>query len=49
LIYRATKHGFNPKEFHRKCNKIGATLVIIKAKTDKGVDTIIGGYTDIPW
>jgi hypothetical protein len=42
LIYRATQDGFTTLDFHRKCDGISNTLVIIKVK---GNENIFGGYT----
>ena len=45
MLYRASEHGFDPADFHKKCDFKGATIVFTKIKGDK----IYGGYTDIPW
>jgi hypothetical protein len=50
LIYRGTRDGFKAKDFHKKCEKIGATLIIIKSEAkDGGMQRIFGAYTDINW
>ena len=45
LKYRATNDGEKASDFHKKCNNIPRTLVIIK--TLKGLK--IGGYTEKSW
>ena len=45
LIYRATRDGEKVSDFHKICDNIPRTLVIIK--TIKGVK--IGGYTEQTW
>ena len=45
LLYRLTKDGKFPKDYHSKCDNQSPTLVIIK-----NVDSIkIGGYTTTTW
>ena len=45
LLYRLTKDGKFPKDFHNKCDNQSPTLVIIK-----NVDGLkIGGYTTSTW
>jgi hypothetical protein len=46
LIYRASKDGKTAKSFHKKCDKKGPTIVIIKIKGSK---QIIGGYNPFSW
>ena len=45
LIYRATEHGDKISEFHKKCDNIDNTLMIIKTKTN----FIFGGFTHSGW
>lgn len=45
LIYRATKDGFTAVNFHAKCNDKGATLTIVKSKSNQ----IFGGYNPVSW
>ena len=45
LIYDTTENGSEPKDFHRCCDGITGTLVLIKSKN--GI--IAGGYTDLDW
>ena len=45
LIYRATEHGFNARDFHDHCDSLSPTLSIIQ--TDFG--NVFGGYTTVPW
>ena len=45
LIFRGTEDGKYSKDFHRKCDRIGKTISIIK--TIKGYK--FGGYAEKPW
>jgi len=45
LVYRATEDGDKASDFHKKCDKIGPNIVIIK--TIKG--NIFGGFTFRNW
>lgn len=45
LIYRASEHGFEASDFHRRCDTYAPTVSIIHA--DSG--NIFGGYTVVPW
>lgn len=45
LLYRATKDGNSAESFHKKCDNIKGTLIIIK--TTKGIR--FGGYTECLW
>ena len=45
IIYRATRDGEKVSDFHKKCNNIPRTLIVIK--TLKGLK--IGGYTEKSW
>ena len=45
LIYQASTDGFSSKIFHKKCNGILGTLVVIRA----GLNEIFGGYTEADW
>ena len=45
LIYRATRDGFDAKDFHSKCDNKGNTLTIIKSTNGN----IFGGYSEIQW
>ena len=50
MIYRGTRNGFKAKNFHGKCDNIGATLIIIKSEEKNGgMQRIFGAYTDIQW
>ena len=44
MIYRATENGFNPEDFHKKCDNKGPTILITLY-----CGLIIGYYTDISW
>lgn len=52
LIYKATSDGFKAEDFHRLCDKQGATLTVIQTRHrfhKKKHGAIFGGYTSIPW
>jgi hypothetical protein len=46
LLYRGTRDGFRPRDFHSKCDGHSNTLTIIKAKESQ---FIFGGYTTVSW
>jgi len=46
LLYRATRDGFEPCDFHSKCDCQSNTLTIFKAKESK---FIFGGFTTAFW
>jgi hypothetical protein len=45
LLFRKTRDGSTPKDFHNKCDNKGITLTIIE--TTKGYK--FGGYAELPW
>ena len=45
-IYKGSRDGFRPKDFHQKCDRQGPTLTIARTKDKKHV---FGGYTSIEW
>jgi hypothetical protein len=45
LLYRASEHGFLPKDFHSKCDDKSNTLTIIKSSNGY----VFGGYTSFEW
>lgn len=45
LVYRGTRDGDSAKEFHKRCDKIGQNITLVK--TDK--DKIFGGFTKCNW
>ena len=45
LLYRKTRDGSKPKNFHDKCDNKGITITIIE--TTKGY--VFGGYTELEW
>ena len=45
LLYRASRDGFDPKDFHSRCDRVGPTLVVIRSAAEK----ICGGFTSVPW
>ncbi|POG80919.1 hypothetical protein GLOIN_2v1797735 [Rhizophagus irregularis DAOM 181602=DAOM 197198] len=46
LLYRASRDGNTAKEFHKKCDNRGATIIVLKIKNSEG---IIGGYNPLEW
>uniref|UniRef100_U9TIM1 Btb/poz domain-containing protein 19-like n=1 Tax=Rhizophagus irregularis (strain DAOM 181602 / DAOM 197198 / MUCL 43194) TaxID=747089 RepID=U9TIM1_RHIID len=46
LLFRGSKNGFDIGTFHKKCDGIDNTIVIIKIKDS---DEIIGGYNPFSW
>ena len=42
--YRASENGWEGRDFHRKCDDIGATVTLVKCGTN-----VFGGYTDQSW
>lgn len=46
LVYRGSRDGFDASAFHTKCDFVGATLTIIRAKH---TGYIFGGYTRRSW
>lgn len=45
LLFRASRDGYFSENFHKKCDKQGASLVIVE--TEHG--HIVGGFTRVPW
>lgn len=45
LLFRASRDGWTPKDFHRLCNDQGVTITFMKTSKDK----VCGGFTTIPW
>ena len=45
LVYKATRDGDTAKEFHKRCDKIGPNLTLVK--TDKNIR--FGGFTNLNW
>jgi len=46
LIYKGTKDGFQSAKFHEKCDDKGATIVLIKSKTN---GEVFGGSVSVGW
>ena len=44
LLYKATKDGWDPAVFHKKCDGKSPTLVVVKSG-----ENVFGGYADKPW
>ena len=47
ILYRASEHGFNSKDFHSKCDGHANTLTILKSSG--GSSFIFGGFTSATW
>lgn len=45
LIFKASKDGYKGEDFHKKCDKIKNTLIIILTKNGRR----FGGFTDLTW
>jgi uncharacterized coiled-coil protein SlyX len=45
LLYRATLHGKEAKDFHRRCDKKGSTITFIKTDNSR----VFGGFTNLHW
>jgi len=45
LLYKASRDGFDPSQFHKGCDEKGATLVLIKSTEG----CLFGGYSDVEW
>jgi hypothetical protein len=45
LLFRASRDGWTPRDFHRLCNDQGATIIFMKTSKEK----VCGGFTTIPW
>ena len=45
LMFRASKHDFSAKAFHKKCDNHEDTLVLVRTEFGR----TIGGYTHYPW
>ena len=45
LLYRKSRDGSTPTDFHNKCDNKGITIIFIE--TTKGYK--FGGYTELPW
>nr|XP_046471679.1 uncharacterized protein LOC124213925 isoform X1 [Neodiprion pinetum] len=45
LIYRASNHGYSAASFHRHCDGIFPTYVLVMG----GRGEICGGFSDVPW
>jgi hypothetical protein len=46
LLYRAKRDGFEPNDFHSRCDGHSNTLTILKAKESS---YIFGGFTSVTW
>lgn len=45
LIFRASRDGWSPIDFHNFCDSEGPTIVLFKSSTGK----VSGGFTEISW
>lgn len=46
MLYRATRDGWNVKDFHGRCDGNGPSVTLIKVKE---TNKICGGFTSLPW
>jgi hypothetical protein len=44
LCYKASRDGWNAKDFHSNCDNKGPTITLVKVD-----ENIFGGYIDIDW
>ncbi|XP_028416258.1 E3 ubiquitin-protein ligase TRIM33-like [Dendronephthya gigantea] len=44
LCYRASRDGWEGKDFHEKCDDVGPTVILVKCETN-----VFGGFTDQSW
>ena len=44
-IFKASDHDYKAKEFHRYCDNIKNTFILVRTEFDK----TIGGFTHYPW
>nr|XP_018913693.1 PREDICTED: uncharacterized protein LOC109041728 [Bemisia tabaci] len=45
LVYRASTHGYSAEAFHRHCDGIAPTYVIVSGNRGE----VCGGFSDVPW
>ena len=45
LIYRASEHNFSIEEFHKVCDNLSNTLVLVETEFGK----VIGGFSALAW
>ena len=45
LLYRTSRDGWTAKDFHTRCDNLGATLTLFKTNDGK----VCGGYTSVSW
>ncbi|XP_033208549.1 uncharacterized protein LOC117167604 [Belonocnema kinseyi] len=45
LVYRASRHGYSASSFHRHCDGVSPTYVIVLGTRGE----ICGGFSDVPW
>ncbi|XP_014281208.1 serine-enriched protein isoform X2 [Halyomorpha halys] len=45
LVYRASTHGYSADSFHRHCDNVAPTYVIVLGSCGE----ICGGFSDVPW
>ena len=45
LLFKATVDGDTPKDFHKKCDFMGSTIVIVQSENGRR----FGGYSSISW
>ena len=44
ILYKATRDGFKPANFHKRCDGKSPTLVVLKSG-----ENVFGGYADKPY
>jgi hypothetical protein len=45
LLFRGSEHGWNPKDFHSRCDNKGPTIILYKVKDGD----CFGGFTKAQW
>ncbi|XP_054286059.1 uncharacterized protein LOC129002348 [Macrosteles quadrilineatus] len=45
LVYRASSHGYSAEAFHRLCDGVAPTYVIVTGARGE----VCGGFSDVPW
>ena len=45
LLFKATVDGDTPKDFHKKCDFMGSTIIIVQSENGRR----FGGYSSISW
>ena len=45
LLYRGSRDGWSPANFHTFCDNKGPTIIFVKTSTGR----LCGGFSKIPW